>query len=137
MFHFRRICPATNPIALESLSDNQNVINMKKVKTNAQVTSIVCIIETAVMLFNWITFGLIGFWISLSILYLILLPYFFLMNTSHNKERVIEYGWKNVIWNFIGRKLRVLMNLCEHFRNKDLVNEIFISNIIAAYCFSN
>ena len=134
IFLFRRISPATNPIASENLSHNQNEINMKKVKTNAQVTSMVCIIETAVVLFNWITFGLIGSWISLFILYLILLPYFFLMNTSHNKERVIEYGWKNVIWNFIGRKLRVLMNLCEHFGNKDLVHEIFISNTTSKNC---
>ena len=130
-FLFRRISPATNPIASENLSHNQNEINMKKVKTNAQVTSMVCIIETAVVLFNWITFGLIGFWISLFILYLILLPYVFLMNTSHNKERVIEYGWKNVIWNFIGRKLSVLMSLCEHFGKKDLVHEIFISNTVS------
>ena len=128
-FLFRRISPATNPIASENLSHDQNEINMKKVKTNAQVTSIVCIIETAGVLFNWITFGLIGSWISLFILYLILLPYIFLTNTSHNKERIIEYGWKNVVGNFIGRKLRVLTNLFNHFRNKDSVNQIFISNV--------
>ena len=74
MFYFRRISPATNAIASDNLSHNQNEINMKKVKTNAQVTSMVCIIETAVNLFNWISFGLTGLWISVSILYLILLP---------------------------------------------------------------
>ena len=134
MFHFRRVSPATNPIASENLSHNQNEVNMKKVKTNAQVTSMVCIIETAVNLFNWISFGLTGFWISLFILYLILLPYIFLMNTSHNKERVIEYGWKNVVGNFIGRKMRVLINLRDHFWNKDSVDEIFISNARSENC---
>ena len=34
--------------------------------------------------------------------YLILLPCAFLMNTSHNKRRVIEHGWKNVLRNTFG-----------------------------------
>ena len=36
------------------------------------------------------------------ITYLILLPCAFLMNTSHNKCRVIEHGWKNVFRNTFG-----------------------------------
>ena len=36
------------------------------------------------------------------ITYLILLPGAFLMNTSHNKHRVIEHGWKNVLRNTFG-----------------------------------
>ena len=36
------------------------------------------------------------------ITYLILLPSAFLMNTSHNKRRVIEHGWKNVLRNTFG-----------------------------------
>ena len=36
------------------------------------------------------------------ITYLILLPCAFLMNTSHNKRRVIEHGWKNVLRNTFG-----------------------------------
>ena len=34
-------------------------------------------------------------------LYMLLLPYAFLMNTSHNKNRIVEYGWKNVFGNLI------------------------------------
>ena len=37
-------------------------------------------------------------------LYMIILPYFFLMNTSHNKDRVIEHGWKTVFRNVLGTK---------------------------------
>ena len=33
----------------------------------------------------------------------ILLPYSFLMNTSHNKNRIIDNGWANVVGNIIGR----------------------------------
>ena len=32
---------------------------------------------------------------------MILLPYAFLMNTSHNKNRIVEYGWINVFKNLI------------------------------------
>ena len=32
---------------------------------------------------------------------MLLLPYAFLMNTSHNKNRIVEYGWKNVFGNLI------------------------------------
>ena len=107
---------------------------MKKVKTNAQVTSMVCIIETAVVSLNWIAFGLIGFWILLFILYLVLLPYFFLMNTSHNKERVIEHGWKNVVGNSICIKWHFLSNLCDIIGNNDSVNKIHISNESSKNC---
>ena len=34
-------------------------------------------------------------------LYMILLPYAFLMNTSHNKKRIVKYGWSNVFKNLI------------------------------------
>ena len=37
-------------------------------------------------------------------LYMVFLPYSFLMNTSHNKYRVVEHGWKNVLRNLLGRK---------------------------------
>ena len=40
--------------------------------------------------------------INSMILYLILLPRAFLMNTSHNKNRVIEHGWKNILRNTLG-----------------------------------
>ena len=40
------------------------------------------------------------------ICYSILLPHAFIMNTSHNKNRVIEYGWKNVLRNLVGMTRR-------------------------------
>lgn len=36
-------------------------------------------------------------------LFCVILPYAFLMNTSHNKNRIIEVGWKNIIKNIIGQ----------------------------------
>ena len=32
-------------------------------------------------------------------MYLIVLPRAYLMNTSHNKRRIIEHGWKNILRN--------------------------------------
>ena len=41
--------------------------------------------------------------LQMVMLYMIILPYAFLMNTSDNKNRVIEHGWKNIVMNVIGR----------------------------------
>ena len=38
------------------------------------------------------------------LLYFVILPYTFLMNTRYNKNRVVEEGWKNVLRNVIGCK---------------------------------
>ena len=118
----------TNKIAAENLSSNQNEINMKKVKINAQVTSIVCIMETAIVFINWILLNQPVRWISIFVLYLIILPYFHLVNTSHNKDRVVEYGWKNVLGNLFGRKWRLIMGCCNELIQKNSVSEICILN---------
>ena len=36
-------------------------------------------------------------------LYMVILPYAFLMNTSHNKDRIVADGWRNVFRNLLGR----------------------------------
>ena len=101
---------------------------MKKVKTNAQVTSIVCIMEAAILFINWILLSQLVFWISIFVLYLIILPYFRLVNTSHNKDRVVEYGWKNVLGNLFGNKWRLITSCCNGRIQKNNVSEICILN---------
>ena len=79
----------------------------KKVRVNAQVTFVISILEmicaflilALVIIFKTETFPVL---ISSMITYLILLPNAFLMNTSNNKCRVIEHGWKNVLGNTFG-----------------------------------
>ena len=34
---------------------------------------------------------------------MVILPYPFLMNTSHNKNRIVEHGWKNIFKNLLGK----------------------------------
>ena len=40
--------------------------------------------------------------ITIEIMYMLLLPRAYLMNTSYNKGRIIEHGWKNVLKNTCG-----------------------------------
>jgi hypothetical protein len=44
--------------------------------------------------------------LQIMVLYMIILPYVFLMNTSHNKDRLIEHGWTNVFKNVVARPKR-------------------------------
>lgn len=79
---------------------------MKRMIVNAQVTATTTLLE----LLGNVTYAIhiIVTGPSLATLshgmmvYTILLPYVFLMNTSHNKNRIIENGWKNVLRNIIG-----------------------------------
>ena len=77
---------------------------MKKVQVNAQVTAMISTIETLTNVTFIILVGYFGGTNFFSLifpllLYDILLPYAFLMNTSHNKNRIVELGWKNVFMN--------------------------------------
>ena len=77
---------------------------MKKIRVNAQVKAMVSLIESV---FNVTYVFIVLFTVSTSygtlmisaMLYLIILPYVSLMNTSYNKELIIEDGWKTVFQN--------------------------------------
>ena len=49
----------------------------------------------------------------MTFLYMVVVPYSFLMNTSHNKNRIVEHGWKTVFNNILGMKQN-LMNESEN-----------------------
>ena len=82
-------------------------LQTKKIRVNAQVTFMISILEmigfvigiVVVLIFKSTTLPVI---INSMILYLILLPRAFLMNTSHNKSRIIEHGWENILRNTLG-----------------------------------
>ena len=106
-FFFRQVNPSTSR-ASKLLSDTTNKINRKKLRINAQVTAIISVLEIVSMMTSVMIVGLLTrantagtIIIGLSV-YFILLPRAFLMNTSHNKNRIVEYGWKNVFMNFLG-----------------------------------
>ena len=84
-------------------------MNLKKLRVNAQVTLMISLLELSgnvigvilAVVFRASTFPIV---IHTIIVYSILLPRAFLMNTSHNKTRILEYGWKNVLRNLLGMK---------------------------------
>ena len=83
-------------------------MDVKKVQFNAQVTAFISLLEvfgnmTAVVSIAITKANTLVTFIHVGIFYLILLPHTFLMNTSHNKNRILEYGWKNVLLNPVGR----------------------------------
>ena len=76
---------------------------------NAQVTAVISLIESIsniiFIIVIWITVRRTYLLtIQNMIMYMVVIPYTFLMNTSDNKNRVLEYGWRNVFQNLLGRK---------------------------------
>ena len=90
---------------------------MKKLKVNAQVTAINTIIEmtgsiTYIIILAIMKGNTFNSFIYQQFFYNILLPFSFLSNTSDNKTRIVEVGWKNVIRNIIGNmKNQIYVNL--------------------------
>merc|ERR1712001_38595 len=74
---------------------------------NAQVTAVTTMMEFSGNCINSVIFlvlGGLGKFISSAlymILYFVVLSYAFVMNTRYNKNRIIEYGWLNVLKNIL------------------------------------
>ena len=88
--------------------EEQCRINAKKVWVNAQVTGTIAFIEMILTILYVIMIALyrsthFANLLIVMVLYDVILPYSFLMNTSHNKKRIVEFGWKNVFKNIILR----------------------------------
>ena len=110
---------------------------MRKLVINAQVKATISLLETV---FNIVYIITLWFTVRTSFgtvlqgmgLYMVFLPYAALMNTSHNKERVVEHGWKNVFRNLIGRKSNTEIlqtdNKDTNLTNKDRLQQGFIKS---------
>ena len=78
---------------------------MRKVAVNARITAYLCFLELVSMVcigVVWLfVIGTSSAWGTTNsmIWYYIILPYTHLMNTSFNKDRIIDDGWKSVILN--------------------------------------
>ena len=97
--------PSQNEIAAQFVPDNVSNQNMKRMKVNVQVTAVTTLLEAMgclLVLCTWTLsakFAGYGTLIPSMLLYLVLLPYAFLMNTTQNRHRIIEEGWINVLKN--------------------------------------
>jgi hypothetical protein len=123
--YFRRFDPTKNKNALTS---NLTELNIRTLTVNSQVTAMIAFIEfigsfTFIIIAHLeLEFGKVTTLFSLSyaiIVYFNVLPYIFLMNTSNNKNRVVEIGWMNVLRNIVGKTNSSLENV-EH--NSDPVS---------------
>ena len=93
------------------LSNEYQIRNARNVRVNAQVTAVVTIFEvvgmciivmTHLLAINQGFSGLEFVFQSLfMLLHFVILPYAFLMNTTSNKNRIIEDGWMNVLKNIV------------------------------------
>ena len=106
VFIVRQVVSSNGNALATARTESTQVVNMRRYKVNAQVTALICILEMV----GAITFSIhrsftgptIDTLLHGQFTYFILMPYAFLMNTSRNKNRIIEHGWKNVFRNMIG-----------------------------------
>ena len=93
---------------------------MRRMKVNAQVTATTTTLEFLGGLTYIIHLGIsngtnLANFIHFQSIYFIVIPYAFLMNTSNNKFRVIQNGWKGVFRNIVGKQ--VMGGEVEHSNN--------------------
>ena len=107
-FRFSHVEPSGDNRAVQMLAEEVQMRNVRKVKVNAQVTFIIYILETAA------NFSIFVVWlfvhgsssevtVTMGVMWFhVVLPYIFLMNTSHNKNLLIDDGWLNTFKNAVG-----------------------------------
>ena len=98
-------------MAANSLSKDVRNRNIRKVETNARVAFVIWIMEFCAnicIIIVWaIVYGKTTFaTLTTNIMwYYVILPHIFLMNTSHNKDLVVDQGWKTTIQNALSLPL--------------------------------
>ena len=112
VINFRKILPSKNDTSKKLLSDTANDINRRKLLVNSQVTAMLTISELVYAILVSVVYGFVSKGSSFGTLIqgmsaaYVVIPYLFLMNTSYNKYRVVEFGWKNVLKNILGKRWR-------------------------------
>ena len=119
--------------------------NIRKVRINAQITFVIYVLELVgsyaifllwILLTSFVPVFHEGYNVvqTLSILwYHVILPYTLLMNTSHNKDLVIDDGWETTIRNTLTlptplnmMTLESISQLCQRFhRSRENIVEPF------------
>ena len=92
------------------LNRNRNELQLKQLQVSAHITAMTCLLEhvgNVTVIIHTIHFTTNASWklstlINEMLFYCILVPHAFRMNTSDNKYRILEYGWRNVIKNLLG-----------------------------------
>ena len=102
---YRQTNPTPDNNAANCLPLDTQMRNIRKVQVNAQVTFAIYILETvalASVVILWFAIRKNELSATLSFVsFYVVLPYTFLMNTSHNKNLITEHGFLNTIRNAI------------------------------------
>ena len=105
--------PTVDNTVANSLSSEVQARNVKLVKVNTRVTLVVWVLESIaniciaifwVAIYGTTDFGTLT---NSMIWYYLLISYTFLMNTSYNKGRIVDDGWKPVLLNSIVNPFKV------------------------------
>lgn len=105
LFFCRQVTPAPTNRAANSLSKANQKRNIRSVEVNARITMMIWIMECMANFCVFLCVILVPSKLNLNNLtikilwYYITMPYTFLMNTSYNKDRIIDEGWKTVLMN--------------------------------------
>ena len=116
------------------LSEETNRNDMRKILINAQVKAMISFFETisniVYVIMVWLTVRTsFGTLFQIIALYLVFLPYAALMNTSHNKDRIIKNGWKSVFKNLLGgKKNTAILQTDKKLTTNDRVQPKFIQS---------
>ena len=100
------------------------MINKKKVLVNSQITAMISILESetnlSFLIILWYFKGTTYFSLLLPLtLHAVILPYAFLMNTSDNKNRIVEVGWKNVFKNLFTLSKGTRVNIDDEIQRNE------------------
>ena len=101
---------------------------MRKVRISSQVTALISLFEfiggvSHVIIFAYCKRTSFVSLINDVTIFFILLPYTFLMNSSVNRNRIVEYGWRNVLKNIFGKPNGFLLNDNSAIHNGANANE--------------
>ena len=111
-FLYSQVNPSPENLAAKSLSNYNQKRNIRKVAVNAHVTFFLWVLETlanvSIIIVWMFIYGKTSFaTLTFSmLLYYVLLPNSFLMNTSHNKHLIVDNGFWNTIRNATGLPLK-------------------------------
>ena len=100
-FFYSQVTPSENNYAVNCLNRDVQLRNMRKVKINANIAFVIWILEwiaNASIYICWVFAPDVTILMAI-MWYYIFLPHIFLMNTSHNKDLIVDDGLKTTILN--------------------------------------
>ena len=100
-FYYSQVTPSQNNYAVKCLNREVQLRNIRKVKVNANIAFVIWILEwiaNATIYLCWVLAPELTILMAI-MWYYIFLPHIFLMNTSHNKDLIIDDGLKTTISN--------------------------------------